>query len=190
MTNSFKIGLSSWIIQDGNYPDFKRGERAAFAIEFFALTALSMAETQSPPITSIQNVEADHYRIVAKVVHVRDFDWWAIDAGILMYREEKPPDGIEPGRWVSGEVRLGVDPFFYFERLSRHHTAPALIYDWKIANIEIQTAPFMKTLEGIMVRDPAQLGWREITETDAWHDDQGLGEYVLHCERLDSAPRR
>jgi len=24
MTNSFKIGLSSWIIQDGNYPDFKR----------------------------------------------------------------------------------------------------------------------------------------------------------------------
>jgi hypothetical protein len=39
MTNSFKIGLSSWIIQDGNYPDFKQGERAAFAIEFFAPTA-------------------------------------------------------------------------------------------------------------------------------------------------------
>jgi hypothetical protein len=150
---------------------------------------LALAQIESSQVVSLENVEANLYRVVGKVVHVRDCDWWAIDAGILMYREERPPRSVEPGCWVSGEVHLGVDPFFYFERLSREHTAPALIYDWMIKKIEIQTAPFMKADEGFMVRDPDRLGWREIIETNAWQDGTGA-EYVLHCERLDNPPRR
>ena len=193
MTSCFKIGLSCWIIQDGNYPDFKRGESAAFAVEFSPASPLSQTQIQGRPVTSIQSVGGCHHTILGEVVHVREVEWWAIDVGILMYQNQKPPQGIEVGCWVRGEVCLGVDPFFYLERLSRHHTAPALIYDWRIAKIEIQTAPFIATLQGnggYFERDPEKLGWREIAQTDAWHDDEGRAEYLLHCELLESSPRR
>jgi hypothetical protein len=28
------VGLSSWIIQDGNYPDFERNQQTSFALSF------------------------------------------------------------------------------------------------------------------------------------------------------------
>jgi hypothetical protein len=34
MTDLLVVGLSSWIIQDGNYGNFSRGADAAFALEF------------------------------------------------------------------------------------------------------------------------------------------------------------
>jgi hypothetical protein len=30
----FKVGVSSWIIQDGNYDDFEAGKSCKFALEF------------------------------------------------------------------------------------------------------------------------------------------------------------
>ena len=33
-THSWMIGLDSWVIQDGNYPDFETGQRTDFALEF------------------------------------------------------------------------------------------------------------------------------------------------------------
>lgn len=58
------------------------------------------------------------------------------------------------------------------------------------ARIEIQTAPLTKVNETYSMRDPEKLGWREIDATDAWRDDKCSAEYVLHCERPDSPPRR
>lgn len=189
MTKALSIGLSSWIIQDGNYPDLKGGETASFALEFYAPTALAVAP-DSGQVTALEHLHDSTYRINAKIVHVRDIEWWAIDAGILMFREEKPPPGAKLGSRVSGEIYIGVDPFFYRQSLSRHHTAPGLIYDWLIKRIEIQTAPFTRVNDNDWVRDPNKLGWREIDATDAWRDDKGSAEYVLHCERLDNPPRR
>src|SRR5437870_1903422 len=37
---TWNIGLASWIIQDGNYPDFSLGDQRRFALEFSA-TSLS-----------------------------------------------------------------------------------------------------------------------------------------------------
>ncbi|HYW59089.1 MAG TPA: hypothetical protein VE909_01095, partial [Xanthobacteraceae bacterium] len=91
--------------------------------------------------------------------------------------------------WVRGEIFIGIDPFFYFERLAREPDAPALIYDWEIEKIEMQTAPFIEVRPRLRERDPARLGWTEIAETDAWKDDGGLADYVLHCRRLDGSPR-
>ena len=188
MQSAFIVGLSSWIIQDGNYPDFARGAQVAFALEFYSANGLSVLEGAGKA-PFLEHLHGSTYRIVGRVIHVRDLEWWAIDAGLLMYREEKPPLGLKEGDWVAGEVYVGVDPFFYFERLSRQHTAPALIYEWLIEKIEMQTAPFIKSDEGHMVRDPTRLGWREIAATKAWNDGVGA-EYVLHCERLASPPRR
>ena len=57
----------------------------------------------------------------------------------------------------------------------------------------MQTAPFIKVSNGIQEwfkRDPEQLGWRDISETGAGHDDKGGAEYLLHCELLANPPRR
>jgi hypothetical protein len=187
MKNSLIVGLSSWIIQDGNYRDFKRGDRASFALEFNAPTALDVVEddAQTP---SLEHLHSSIYRVLGNVVHVREMEWWAIDVGVLMYRGGRPPPDAGEGSWVSGQVYIGVDHFAYLERFSRHHTAPGLIYDWIINKIEIQTAPFIKVNERSMVRDPERLGWREIEATNAWKD--GVADYLLHCERLDNPPRR
>lgn len=32
---TFDIGLSAWIIQDGNYEDFEQGQTRSFALEFY-----------------------------------------------------------------------------------------------------------------------------------------------------------
>jgi hypothetical protein len=77
---------------------------------------------------------------------------------------------------------IGIDPFFYFEGLAYQPGAPALVYDWKVEKIEVQTAPFIEVAPRMMAPDPAQLGWKEIVETNARED---AGEYLLHCSRLD-----
>lgn len=188
MRKTLTVGLSSWVIQDGNYRDFRRDAQVAFALEFYSPNGLLVVEDHGPA-ASLEHLHGSTYRVVGKVIHVRESEWWAIDTGVLMYREEKPPPGVKEGSWVTGEVHIGVDPFFYFERLSRHHAAPALIYDWVIRKIEIQTAPFIKSHEGHAVRDPARQGWPEIDATNAWSDGVGA-EYDLHCERLPTPPRR
>jgi hypothetical protein len=186
MKDPFFIGLPSWIIQDGNYADFKRGDQAAFALEFASIESFTAASGKE---VALERLHGSIHRIVGKVIHVREAEWWAIDAGIRMYREGRPPQGVEEGCWVSGEAYIGVDPFQYSERHSRHHTAPGLIYDWTINKIEINTAPYIKVEAGHRIRDPARPGWREIEATNAWNDGTSA-DYVLHCKLLDNPPRR
>ena len=141
-------------------------------------------------------VLADPYReignacheVVGQVVHVGD-GWWVIDAGVLAYRAEVPPANVRQGSWLRGKAYLGIDPFFYFEQLGHQVAAPALIYDWKIEKIDIQTAPLIEVRPRTFKRDPAKLGWKEIVKTDAWEED---GEYLLHCVRVGGPhlPRR
>jgi hypothetical protein len=96
---------------------------------------------------------------------------------------------VELSSWVSGEICVGIDPYMYMQRFSRHHTAPGLIYDWKIHRIEMNIAPLIDIPRRGRMRDPKRPGWREIQQTNTWHDGAGA-EYILHCERVDSPPRR
>lgn len=185
MKDSFIIGLPSWTIQDGNYGDFKRGDRVSFALEFYAPSGLATAEVADQQVT-LEYVRGSTYRMVAKVFHVREVEWWAIDAGIRMYREGRPPPGIKEGSWISGEAYIGVDPFRYMQRHSRHHTAPGLIYDWTIQKIELYTAPYIKGDPGDNVHDRTS---RVIEQTNAWKDG-APADYLLHCELLNNPPRR
>lgn len=189
MNDTLLVGLTSWIINDGNYGDFRRGERASFALEINAPTTLSLAEAESAQTPSLQNVEGNLYRVLGNVTHVFS-DWWVINAGLLLYRQRRPPPGVEPGCWIKGEVQIGIDPFDYSQRFSRQPDAPALIYDWEVKKIEIQTAPYIEVSPRTMARDTSQRGWREIEQTRAAQDDRGMAEYLLHCERLDNPPRR
>jgi hypothetical protein len=181
MTDVLVVGLYSWIIMDGNYGDFARDAEVAFALEFHATPLLEEVEPDpilAPSLTRVGNAD---YEALGQVVHVAD-DWWVINVGILPFRDEKPPANVRQGSWLRGKIFIGIDPFFYFETLAHQPSAPALIYDWKIEKIEVQTAPFIEVGPRVMARDPAQLGWKEIVETNARED---AGEYLLHRRRLD-----
>jgi hypothetical protein len=175
------IGLSSWIIQDGNYPDFLHGVNA-FAIEFAgALLEEFVPDQEVQP--SLSHLQEHIYDAIGQVVHVAD-DWWVIDVGVLAFREHEPPAHVRKGAWLRGEISIGVDPFFYFEALGKQSGAPALIYDWDLQKIEMQTSPLIEVRPRVLARDPAKLGWKEIAKTDAWEDDGGHAEYLLHCSCL------
>jgi len=137
----------------------------------------------------MRHIEGSEYFVTAKVTHVLEDDsWWVIDAGVLMYRHGKAPNGIRPGCWVSGKFYVGVDPFDYFERLSRYHAARALNYDWDVTKIELETTPVIES-DRMRMRDRARRGWREVDDTQARAGGL-VDEFVLHCARLDNPPRR
>jgi len=185
MAGHLVVGLTSWIIQDGNYGDFAQGSKSAFAIEFYApspLEEFEPAPSQSPSLTHRGNAT---HAAAGQVIYVAD-DWWVIDVGVLAFRDGTPPMHVRPGAWLRGEICLGVDPFFYFESLGHQPSAPALIYDWSIDQIFVQTAPLIEISPRVLAHDPTKLGWKEIVETNAWEDQ---GDYFLHCTRLDG-PRR
>lgn len=193
-TDTIKVGLSTWIIGDGNYEHFKRDESASFALGFYpANSPLEIPPdwlSINPPgvdRSSFCHVEGSDYLVTAKVTHVFD-DWWVIDAGILMYRAGVPPGDIKPGCWVSGKIYVGIDPFDYFERLSLHHADPALIYDWDVTKIELETTPFVEKGR-VRLRDQSRRGWREAENTKARAGGM-VDEFVLHCVRGDTPLRR
>ena len=173
------VGLASWIVQDGNYNDFRAGFDAAFALEFYAASGIRKVDGSFKP--QLNHIGGAEYKAWGRVVYMAD-DWWVIDFGVLAFREEKTPENLNIGDFVECDIYLGIDPFFYFERLGATPVAPALIADWHIEKIEIQTAPFIRH-GNVLVRDAVLIGWREISETNAWKDDGGIAEYVLTCKR-------
>jgi|SRR6185437_10849242 len=180
MTDTLIVGLDSWIIEDGNYPEFSRDAEFAFALELYASSPLKAVEPASQPVPSLTHVGGAHYEVLGQVVYVAD-DWWVVDIGVLTFREERLPTELRQGSWLRGKIFIGIDPFFYFERLAHQPGAPPLIYDWKIEKIEEQTSPLIEVRPRVMTRDPNQLGWKEVDKTNARED---AGEYLLHCSRM------
>ncbi|HMD48685.1 MAG TPA: hypothetical protein VKG79_06295 [Bryobacteraceae bacterium] len=115
-----------------------------------------------------------------------------LDIGILVYRHTLSQPPLPQGPRIAVQMRLGVDPFSYFESLSKTGDVLPLVYSWKILSIWRQTAPFIETVvEGrkLRIRDPQQLGYEEIPKTDAWNDDGGHAQYLLRCELLPIPPK-
>ena len=112
INTKWEVGLSSWIIQDGNYGDFESAQRAEFALEFFAKTFQKSGVRRK----SAKNLGAANYEICGEVIY-RAPEVWVLDFGIRAFSEVKPPEGIEVGDFVAANIYLGIDPFFYFEYL-------------------------------------------------------------------------
>jgi len=177
--DTFQIGLSAWIIQDGNYGDFSVGQEATFALEFYP-RSLSLAQPGTPRLDSIGPAR---YSILGRVDFVAS-KAWVVDFGLRASQEAACPPGILPQSWVQGEVYLGIDPFYYFERLHDLPGMPALSYKWVIRNIRLETTPWITT-EKTSVRDESKTSFKDVQKTDAWDDDEGCAHYILECERLD-----
>tara|TARA_R110000868_G_scaffold300222_1_gene560632 strand:- start:582 stop:1172 length:591 start_codon:yes stop_codon:yes gene_type:complete len=186
-----EISLSEWIVVDGNYGDFKAGDECSFALE---LLPEQVQRTQSSkPGVSFRRKGATpypQYNFVGEVVYAGD-DWYAFDAGVMAYYKSWSKEvAFKKGDWISGVAAFGVDHYSYFESYGKRAGSPALIYDWCVERIRIQTAPFVERAERVFERDQTKLGWREIAETNCYKDDGGFGEYILSCRRMNVAPRR
>ncbi len=183
--HEWKIVLSSWIMQDGNYDNFEAGQHAEFALEFYS-EAFRKSEVRAK---SAKSLGAAKYQIIGEVIYLTP-EVWVLDFGICAFQESKPPEGINVGSFIAAEISLGIDPFFYFEGLYKLSGMPPLIYSWKINSIARQTAPFVESHEPsgqkVMIRDEKKLGYKVVSKTDAWKDDNGNAEYILSCIRLDT----
>jgi hypothetical protein len=178
-----QVGLSSWIIADGNYRGFSVGDVRSFALEYYN-------EHEFRPATgavSRRHLGDARYAVTGSRAHLGGLSqsltptWCVIDIGLLAYREllgfPVPPDSF------TGEIYLGLDPFFYFERLCSERDAPPLIYNWRIHRIEVETAPRILN-EGMMIYDPDKRKRIDVQDTKRGED------FVLHCERLADPPQK
>ena len=185
---SWNVGMSAWIVQDGNYGDFHRHMQAKFALEFYPLDLQVTDATE----TTAQWHKGSQYQVQAQVVCLLA-GAWVIDFGVMAFQQSTPPAKIRVGDWISATIYLGIDPLFYFEDL-KNRGMPPLIYRWLIRKISIETAPFVEALDGrgtrILTRDESKSAYREIEATSAWNDDDGHAEYLLECELLDAMPTR
>jgi hypothetical protein len=194
--STWNIGLSAWIIQDGNYPDFEVGQTAEFALEFWLPDGVTGRASSGE--LSAHNAGGCLYDTVADVV-LQTEDITILDIGVQAYGESSSLRSSLPRvPRVAVQLGLGVDPFFYFEGLRNVADVPPLVYSWQILSILRQTAPFIEKVaetgpllaRKVWVRDPQRLGYEEILKTDAWSDDDGYAEYLLRCDLLPIPPKR
>jgi hypothetical protein len=194
MGEALKVGLLSWIIQDGNYPEFRQGQTCAFALQWSALEPLAFVDPAAPLDRALTWRRENAYAVVADIEFIGAFsggsEWCVLDAGVRLYNPTQPPGDWKVGRTVQGAVELSIDPFLYVETLAKTPRAPPLIYDWSIDRIELETTPWIETPGGVPQRDRARTRWRDVAETDAWNDDEGRANYLITCTRLGPQRRK
>lgn len=177
------IGLSPWVVQDGNHADVAVGERRHFAVELgYRRTArLRHAPAGGRTVRCAHTGRGASYDVVGEVLRTTTGPREGavvLDVGLLVYAPWLVLDDLEPparGAWLTGEVHLSVDPFFYRDELHALPGMPPLTYTW--------------TVEQVERTDPAdsERGWRSVPRTDAWGDE---GEYRLGCRLEPGAPTR
>jgi hypothetical protein len=185
---NLEIYPARWIIEDGNYDDFRVGERRRFALEFWPTAPLTKSERE---FTCLRDQGGHSYEVSSRLVFASQ-GVQVIDCGVLAYSErESDIDGqCRVGDFVRGTLRLCVDPFFYFEQHSKIPGIPPLIYMWRINSIEQDTTPFILSHDGrTYFRDETQRSHKAVhgTAKELIIPDQAP-EFVLYCSKLDTKP--
>jgi len=176
------IGLAAWIIQDGNYGEFEQDQTYRFALEFHPQDLRPAVESAAPVLRSIVGAIYDARGTILRVTDSS----WVIDFGVPAFQDSIPPEWASVGGGVRGTVYIGIDPFFYFERLKDDPGMPDLFRRWTVDKILLETTPWMTTTDAedrrVMTRADGPPTFAEVKATDAWHDDDGHAHYVLDCE--------
>jgi hypothetical protein len=91
-----QIGLSAWIIQDGNYKEFEVGREYRFALEFYPHEIVVDGDRHSEPRLSL--ISNAIYEAWGAVLFCSD-SAWVVDFGVPAYQEGKA-------------TRMGKDRYF------------------------------------------------------------------------------
>ena len=187
--NSWNIGLSSWIIQDGNYVDFRKNEIREFALEFY-FQKFSLSELKSKKVALLQ--DGPLYEINGEAIYKND-DVCIIDFGLLAYSSNSNVQNVKVGDYLTGTIYLGIDYFDYFERLYKINGIPPLIYTWKIEKIFFETTPIIETKDDNgkteRVYDKSRYSTKELEKTDAWSEEEDSANYILICSPIPKKPK-
>jgi len=175
-----RIGLSAWIIQDGNYPDFAVGGVRSFALEFYA-QPFAISDVGVVACTRRRNCV---YDICGRVAFRKD-DFTVIDFGWRAYSEQRIVADV--GQWIVGQLYIGIDPFMYFESWERQPDVPRIKSEWRIDRIFRETTPLIEEKPKYFVRDESRFSEIEVSKTDAWNDEEGNASYALECTEITSA---
>jgi hypothetical protein len=188
MTVNLEVYLSRWIISDGNYGDCFVGERREFALEFWASSPLSRSTEN---VVSVRPQSDHSYNVSSRLEFASD-KVWVIDCGVLAYteREGEVEDGCKVGDFVRGDLRFGVDPFFYFERHHKIPGIPPLIYEWQVNSIEQDTTPYILSNDGrTYIRNESQRSHQSVRGTaTSLIEPARCPEFVLFCSQLGTEP--
>ena len=186
LPKSLEIGLSSWIIQDGNYPDFQIGNEYKFALE---ISPRSIQRVEADG-TFLNHIQESEYTFNGKVLF-REPRLTVVDVGVLCYHEGEISKEFEPGDFISGDLYLGVDPFFWFETHAKRRDAPNLIYRWMLNGILLETTEWQESINSsgrrLLSRNEQTKSFKPVGKTDAWNDDNGHAHYILQCNLLGPA---
>ena len=186
--HSWLVGLDSWIVQDGNYPDFVTGQRTGFALEFASRRGLRLLDGAQE--VSVRWIEGSRYEVTAQIVHDKP-NAQVLDFGILAYHFigiEDPTHQPRIRAWVTGEINLSVDPFLYFDQLAHEDGFPALIYTWTVQEILQKVEGESLPIGDDHVHANTSQDFVRVEKTDAWTDDSTLPSYLLRC-RMEPVPR-
>jgi hypothetical protein len=198
----WRIGLASWVLQDGNYTAFAVGQRRQFALEFHYDRNERLRPVDRPASRRCAYTGSDSlYDVTAHLkrddVERTQRDAFVLDFGHPAYTRWMVLDDLEPPRastWLRGPIRLSVDPFDYMDERIRPHGLPPMIFTWTITGIERSTTPRVRVEHGHplyvgpdkgprLVADPAAESWEPVRTTPVWDD----ADYRLSCV-LDPSP--
>ncbi len=192
--DQWSIGLSSWILQDGNYTDFEVGQRRQFALEFGYDRNDRLVPVEDEALACQYTGAWSRYQVTADLLtDAAEFarGMFVLDFGLVAYTRWMVLDDLEPptaGTRLRGPISLGVDPFDYMDLRMRPDGVPPLIYTWVIEGIETSTTPAIRVPYGHplyggpdegprLVPDPTRESWQPVTRTRTWDD----AHYRLRC---------
>jgi hypothetical protein len=177
---SVHIGMDAWIIQDGNYGDFEAGGHHRFALEFHPHDLAPVDSTSEGPRHFLHHQVGALHEVRGTIVRATQSNW-VIDFGVPAFQDFSPPTWAKVGGQVQGVAYIGIDPFFYSERLKNEAGMPDLFRNWLIRRIWLETTPWVES-PTLISRAEVPPTFAEVSKTDAWHDDQERAHYVLECE--------
>lgn len=190
--------MESWIIQDGNYDDFKLGQMATFALQCHMeqiSVPSKVLKKRALPVTTELGIEGA-YCIEAEVIcNHPSSGMWFIDFGVRAYLMAPENKGLETVDAVSGVAILTVDPYMYKELRGAEPAIPNLTYDWEIEKIEKVIVPFIRQPSSDPLRpyelvpDTSELRLEPVQNTTAFEDNIS-DSYILHCKLVDLSHKR
>jgi hypothetical protein len=204
------VGLSPWILSDGNYRDFKVGDEREFALEF---SGEELSPAGESAIQGLKRLGSSNYSACGEVIYqsvemskvvysadpnlteIPEYVWICDFGGVQAYCNHAPPDWAQVGSRVGGEIYLA----------RKRSGMPKLTYRMLIRHIFLEVTPMVPDPEGkyAAIPDETRTEVREVatTEQPPWdHRAPGAtlpgppgqivpstqSHFVLECDILES----
>lgn len=183
-----EVLLDQWVLDDGNYPQFKVRRTKRFALQVDLENSHRLHLAPREPLGARRTGHAATYEMTADVVHhtkVEDGaeDDYAVvfDFGPRAYYSGDDPAvaRLRAGDRVTMKATLLVDAYLYVEALAPLDDFPALVHTWSVDRLQADNPAGSRD------------GWQDRPRTDNnMRDLHTDTTYLLTCTDTGEAPTR